>query len=705
MNFTSPYNFVPLNSDVLLPELQNISQDFPILEGINGVLEIEIKNLNELILGDSNIENSSMQPFFKTPDNLPAIPGTSLKGMIRNLLEIATASFIQMDENQFSQRDLGNAKNDYMTTLKGKKTGWLFWDSSEQVWKIAPTQNGYKTIRHTQDVTHNQKNANTDIEHILEDLLPNLSPSIHKIEKAVDRYKAIHKAKPKSNKIGAAVEILQGKYLVVTNQLEGCSKRREFLFTEPNYSKAKIIDAEIFSKFEYVMDSSQTEVGAEHWQFLKNYHKEGIPVFFLQNSQNEISGLGLPSLFRLPYEKSLFDLLPQSHRNINTKDLTDFAGLLFGEIPTSNQKSISRKGRVSFSIAKTKIQGDFQEKRLVLSNPKPTYYPAYLKQSPNELKNYNKATQISGFKRYLPHETIKKSRIPLKNDGSENFDVTKSVEVLTSKHTFHAKVRIHNLTNIELGALIWALTLGELNDNPNYQHLIGMGKPLGYGKIKISLKALDIIHNNTKENNTITSQSSLDSFYAFLGSNNLLNGALATLKASNRKEVVKDSELNYLILDPSHKKDDFQQIRKQRKSLSPLNSSLEEKEIKDIEIRLKKQIDKLILRKKEIQDKLIAEQAQKEAKEAERLADQQKQERLSDRTAYEALYEDTLNETLDKNALQKLSLSPELWLNLEADDKIRLAKAIKIGPYFVQNKRKGVKKKFENLLPLVDLVL
>lgn len=698
MTIKSPYNFVPVSNEVHYPDLQHYSQDLPLKEGVSGIIELEIKNLNELIVGGTKSENDRFHPFFKTLDNKPAIPGTSLKGMLRNIIEVASGGYIRMDDNQFSQRDLTSAKNDYMKTLRAKRAGWLLWDEQSQTWKIAPTKNSkYKTIRHTFDVTHNEKNANTDVEHILQDLLPNVVPPIHQIENAVERYEEILKAKPNATKIGAAVEVLNDQYLVVTNQLQGCSKRREFLFSGPNLSAAREVPKDVLQKFEWVMDKSQTEIGSEHWQFLKQFHLEGIPVFYLIDSKSNIAAFGLPSLFRLPYENTLFDLIPTSHKQQQQKHLADFADRLFGETPTGEQTSFARKGRVSIGLATSNSVGQFREDVVVLSNPKPSYYPTYLKQRNGDLKNYNAAHQINGFKQYLPHQTLKHSRIPLQDDGTQNLDVTKTVEVLESSHTFNCKIRLHNLAYEEVGALIWALTWGEAEaDASNYIHLLGMGKPLGYGQVKISIKNCNL-QNNDVNKIMLTKEDFINRFYVYLGVNNLLNENLATLKAAHKPGVVADSELAYMVLDPNSGQDDFLKAREDRLSLQPLQIDFEKNQIQVEKEKILDQIQQHQQIKEAREQALKEQQAAAEQAEKDRLVQVAKQEMLASRSAFEVLFEDAMNSEITKKTLNLLVENPALYQSLSGEDKAQLKTKIEVNPWFkgLKNKRK----KWRDALP------
>ena len=48
---------------------------------------------------------------------------------------------------------------------------------------------------------------------------------------------------------------------------------------------------------------------------------------------------------------------------------------------------------------------------------------------------------------------------------------------------FNGKIRFYNVTEEELGMLLWGLLLEE-----NSQQNIGKGKPYGYGRISVELK-------------------------------------------------------------------------------------------------------------------------------------------------------------------------------------------------------------------------
>lgn len=693
MSFSSPYNFVPLSTHVHFPGEQKINQDSPLEKGVSGEIELEVTNLSPLIIGDEVLTGQTVQNFFRTPDGIPAIPGTSLKGYLRTLIEISTSSFISLQDNLFSERDLTSARNDYMTRLRGKKAGWLFWSEEKESWFIAPAKSGYKTIRHTSDVSHNSKNANTDVDEILAEVCSELPTPIHKIEEATERYESLHSTYPSRSKVGPALEILNEKYLVVTNQLEGCSKRREFLFGAPNFNKRLKVEPDVFRKFAYVMDESQTDVGSEHWGFMKPYATQGIPVFYLIE-EGGIASFGLASLFRLPYDKSIYDLLPMQQKEKNNASQIDFATRLFGDVPIKSRSFVSRKGRVSVSLFKAKSGTHrFETVKLLLANPKPSYYPAYLEQQKGALKNYNQASQIRGFKQYLPHQTVKKSVFPKKKNGEENVDVSKHVEAISPNSIFAGKIRFHNLLPQELGALIWALTLGEFNPS-DYVHLLGMGKPLGYGKCQIAIKNLNMA--NLGSSSGKSSSEYLKDFYAYLELEGLLS-KLSMLKAAHREGITPDSQLNYLRLDPQNSVDEFLKVRQDKRSLAKLNDDLEKQQLNKIAQDVSSQVEIL---KSEVEKEAERERAEKQAQakaEKEAKKAQEQQQRLQNRSPLEVLIEETFNNQIDKKAIETLETTPEHWQTLTLDDQALLANKIKVSDYY-KNANKRLRQKIRGKL-------
>ena len=108
----APYNFVPLSDTVVIPEWgSKVSHDLPFRDGVSGELELTIEALAPIMVGGEQKQGTERESgqvrFFQTPDKRYAIPGSSLRGVIRSVTEIATFSRMnRIDDKRFGLRDI-----------------------------------------------------------------------------------------------------------------------------------------------------------------------------------------------------------------------------------------------------------------------------------------------------------------------------------------------------------------------------------------------------------------------------------------------------------------------------------------------------------------------------------------------------------------------------------------------------------------------
>ncbi len=116
---SAPYRFIPLSRLILLPNWANeVSHDQPFKDGLCGELQLRLTTYTSLCVGGEQDKATEREPgkvhFFRTPDQRPAIPGSSLKGMLRNVLEIASfARFRQVEDQRLGVRDISESSNFY----------------------------------------------------------------------------------------------------------------------------------------------------------------------------------------------------------------------------------------------------------------------------------------------------------------------------------------------------------------------------------------------------------------------------------------------------------------------------------------------------------------------------------------------------------------------------------------------------------------
>ena len=140
-NTPAPYNFVPHTKEVVIPSWEQlISHGYPLNNGISGSVKIKLTPQTPLIVADKedkqNIGNSQqkVRSHFTFSDGTPGIPGSSLRGMLRSVVEIITHSKLsRMNDVYFGIRDLQNRKlySNFMAKIQNGQitplvnAGWL----------------------------------------------------------------------------------------------------------------------------------------------------------------------------------------------------------------------------------------------------------------------------------------------------------------------------------------------------------------------------------------------------------------------------------------------------------------------------------------------------------------------------------------------------------------------------------------------------
>jgi CRISPR-associated protein (TIGR03986 family) len=264
---------------------------------------------------------------------------------------------------------------------------------------------------------------------------------------------------------------------------KGKGKFYEFVFFDnvfDHYTLDMNEENGVFEDFCFIYNDS------DDWKYWKK--KDRIPVFFTVEN-GTIQYMGLSYLFKLPFKKHINEYLNTNHRDSRL----DLAECIFG---TTDGDSL--KGRVQFSHAfcVNPQVGDTIEP--YMGSPKPTYYPIYTQQKGtdgivNKVKRGNKMVpkyktfldedaKLRGWKRYPVRQTTSNVTDPIK--GQEN--KTSPFRPLNEGSEFIFSIRYHNLREVELAALVYALNI---NDRCFYS--LGFCKPFGYGLVKVEIIDMD----------------------------------------------------------------------------------------------------------------------------------------------------------------------------------------------------------------------
>ena len=121
-----------------------------------------------------------------------------------------------------------------------------------------------------------------------------------------------------------------------------------------------------------------------------------------------------------------------------------------------------------------------------LSSPKPTYYPFYIVDNRKQngtgyQRNYDRVNMRIGRKIYLHHPKNQVLNFPRQQISNLNV----SIRPYPEGAAFQFDIHFQNLTNYELGLLIYSLNMKYKNHETG--HHLGMGKPLGLGSCRLKI--------------------------------------------------------------------------------------------------------------------------------------------------------------------------------------------------------------------------
>ena len=457
----SPYNFVPLNKQVYIPDWwDKVSLDIPFEDGIDGSIVVTWKNISPLFIRDASVGNGkfSMHIADQNGTRRYFIPGASLKGMLRSVISILSFGKMEQYENQyFGHRDfntkISEGKN-YAKNMKNVKFGWLE-KQPDETFVLYPCKGEYRKIK-ISEVT----------------------------EIFGDDYSSSDNVWETNNRLGDGNTLFPYIYfedddddteyrLFCTGYIDG--KNHELLIPADT-KKGIALNDKIIESFLTVYAPTP---GFENFV---SYLDEGerIPVSFIYTPERGTEkniAIGMGRMLRYPYKQDI-NTLVNNEQDIPQKGY-DLCETMFGQIDNQDNQN-SLKGRVQ--IGNAMMQGTVSDKELlsevkgVLGEPKASFYPLYLKQDArNKYLTYEDANGIAGRKRYRIHQGGTVVNLP---QGKDNSNVITRFRPIPRNQTFKMRINIHNLKPVELGALLLAIKLKQ-----GAFHNIGMAKAYGYGKL------------------------------------------------------------------------------------------------------------------------------------------------------------------------------------------------------------------------------
>ena len=438
MSVFAPFRFSPVNSWIYTPKWGDcVSHDVPFEDGLCGEIQLELCAESPLMIsGERNTNkdgSTDIFPFRLGENGDYAIPPSSLKGMLRSIVETLTFSRMGpfVDDRRFSIRDLsGTTKPAYVTRLLAQeenkifpkvKSGWLRkttdgleivecflsrveYDEIGKCLNIGTASPPHKNDRGYADFQSLRKKSD-----IAERYGWLKQPTLLRARLDAAAEEQIHKHQGGRIQISYRKAKLstQGKYtghIVLTGHPSDSSpnasgkKHMEFIFHGKRGKRE--LSERVFEDFISIHQPDDGRPISNAWEFYRDagypidpFEKQLVegrpfrdggwmPIFFLEEDE-EIVSIGLAFMFKLAQNYSTHQMLGHSSQEhiLHETSQPDFASLVFGE--TADQETAAGlKGRVTFDLAPLSNPPEqlVETRSAILMGPKPSYHPIYVDQ-------------------------------------------------------------------------------------------------------------------------------------------------------------------------------------------------------------------------------------------------------------------------------------------------------------------------------------
>ena len=462
---TAPYNFVTLPDKVVPSPLdQNLDwydmeesvrrekfKEYIVNSGtLSGHLELELETVTPCFVG-GNGES------FYAPNGVPVIPGSTLRGLTKNLLKIVTCGSMRRNEDFYDRhlyfrcfaspvKSLREAYNKRMvkTVLVKTKDGKM--DRKGRT-KAAP---GY-LIRINGDYF----------------MCPAEASAIYS---------------PRECNKGASIVMYgDGSADVFTGPMH--KKKTYMHIINPEWGEKYRIPVPKNVIEDYREDKGRKGLdlfqngkrGAEAGGFAHDSKVDFVVPCYYVEQDGAVVHFGHGRYYRIAYQKSIGDHVPE----VNQKETVDFADAMFG-------KKEWWAGRLFFEDALLEGNPSYLEKSLShpLMSPNPTSFQLYLKQGNSGVKHWDDNAELRGYKFYW-HQNIESGDWQI---GEQDAKVNgmKEIRPLAKGSRFKGIIHFSNLSEVELGALCKVFNLGA--DGEDIVYKVGQGKSIGMGSVRIIAK-------------------------------------------------------------------------------------------------------------------------------------------------------------------------------------------------------------------------
>lgn len=531
----APYNFVPLPNRIFDVandprfEVRIGSETRKVWEchdmwapGLrNGYIDVELETTTPLFIrdavkrGDGGVwdqRESRIRPESAQRNGVPIIPGSSFRGLLRNLVEILSFSKIQpVTQRKPFYRSVGDSRYRNLLVKSQQPPAGGFIRKQREQWGIEPAE----VVRIPHSLTIGTSTLKVVLGYRAEaDYNPPASYQHRQcwIQSAGNLVTSIAFAPPPGGAWREGVLVLTGgiqsklhEFVFVRRVIP--AGRQAALLTIPEECWRRFHDGEQITAWQestFPRSASRKKAGGA---------SDGEPVFYIASPgrSNEVQAFGRARMFRFPHDSGPSECIPKELRDAKL----DLSEILFGSV--AGETMIRGRLRVSDLHAKERPAASYYEEVIVpqiLGSPKPTCFPHYLVQDgtrPQTLKTYflSDRAEIRGHKLYWQRwnesrlDRVKKESnqesthdeilAALGNGNKEQHKQYTVIQPVRDGVTFSGRISFENLTDVELGAILTALQLV-----PDARPALGMAKPLGLGRVQVRKCDLTLIDRQTR---------------------------------------------------------------------------------------------------------------------------------------------------------------------------------------------------------------
>ena len=474
----TPYNFVPFSNKVLLryastEELPHHDRLDPSLK--SGEIHVTMTAETPVFVSDGNGKEPH---FFRTPNGKCALPGSTIRGMVRENMQILGFGCIHPGEDfedfQIFFREMAAARGSTGGALKE------YYQAALGIKSFRTAEGKPVSVPQNVHAGYLRKGGNGYYIQPVEGTYLRVSrkhPDV--VNLGGDPARAVSVAYKAS---GDRVDHLQQSNLPVPGMKQGM-----LLFTGnpvgrvPNHlyvfpgadedaAPVNITTQDALSykeDWETRFNSLKAYYDPKFWALPEDGEEK--PVFYIEYEGHVYFGMSL--FLRIGHRHALSEGLPKRHLDALQQEAIDYPHAVFGFAEPDRPY----RSRVSFEDLVAVEPGEADKTyQAVLGQPKPSYYPGYV----SDGKNYSEEDfRLRGYKQYWLKEV---GDIP---PGKEK--VMSTLRPLPKGTRFCGVIRFKNLHEDELGLLLWCLRL----DEGCFQS-VGMGKPYGFGRMKLHIDQL-----------------------------------------------------------------------------------------------------------------------------------------------------------------------------------------------------------------------